>query len=295
MSSIVLRKEFIDQKALFREKFMTKTVLITGCSSGFGKATAGLFLDRGWNVVATMRTPSPAFGDSGRLLVARMDVTDAESVDRAVDDGIRRFGGIDAVVNNAGIGLFSAMEATPASTIREVFETNVFGVMTVVRKIIPHLRERRSGTIVNVTSSTGLAPMPLVSVYAASKTAIEGFSESLAYELSIFNIRVKIVEPGMAPTTSFAANGSERMNGLLPESYANYAAQLFEYMQNQSTPTTAERDVAEKVFEAAGDESGRLRYPAGADSEMLAQLRWTNSDEEYLNRMRAMFAPELKI
>lgn len=274
---------------------MTKTVLITGCSSGFGKATAELFLNKGWNVVATMRTPSEIFGENERVLVERMDVTDADSISRAIDSGIERFGRIDAVVNNAGIGLLSALEATPAATIREVFETNVFGVMTVAQKIIPYMREQRSGTIINVTSNVALTPMPLVSVYAASKTAIEGFSESLAYELSLFNICVKIVEPGYAPTTRLGANGSERMNGLIPEFYANYFAELMANLQNQSAGFTREQDVAEKVFAAATDESERLRYPAGADSETSAAQRWTNSEEEYMKQMRAAFAPKSKM
>lgn len=275
---------------------MTKTILITGCSSGFGKATAELFLTRGWNVIATMRSPSEAFGDSDRVLVTRLDVTDPDSISQAINAGIERFGRIDAVVNNAAIGLFSALEVTPASTIQEIFETNVFGVMAVTQMIIPHMREQGSGTIINVTSSAAITPMPLVSVYTASKTAIEGFSESLAYELSLFNIRVKIVEPGRAPATSFAANGSERMKGLLPEAYENYAAELFESMLTPSaTEYTSEQNVAEKVFAAATDESDKLRYPAGADSEMFAGLRWTNSEDEYLKRMRAIFAPKLKV
>ena len=272
---------------------MTKTVLITGCSSGFGKATAELFLTYGWNVIATMRVPTEAFGDSDRMLVTRLDVTDPNSISSAINSGIKRFGRIDAVVNNAAIGLLSALEVTPTSTIHEIFETNVFGVMAVTQKIIPFMREQHSGTIINVTSSAALTPMPLVSVYTASKTAIEGFSESLAYELSLFNIRVKIVEPGRAPATNFAANGSERMKGLIPESYADYAAQLMKGMQNPSAEYTSEQDVAEKVLAAATDESDRLRYPAGADSEMFAELRWTNSEDEYLKRMQEMFGPKL--
>jgi NAD(P)-dependent dehydrogenase (short-subunit alcohol dehydrogenase family) len=278
-----------------KENEMPKTVLITGCSSGFGKATVKLFLTHEWNVVATMRSPSESFRDTDQVLVARMDVTDPDSISRAIDSGIRKFGRIDAVVNNAGIGLFSALEVTPTSTIHEVFDTNVFGVMAVIQKAIPHMREQRSGTIINVTSSAGLAPMPLVSVYAASKQAIEGFSESLSYELSIFNIRVKIVEPGLAPTTGFSTNTSERMKGLIPESYGNYAGQLMESMQNYPTAYTSEQEVAEKVYTAATDESDRLRYPAGADSEMFAQLRWTKYEDEYLRRMGAMFGPKSKI
>jgi NAD(P)-dependent dehydrogenase (short-subunit alcohol dehydrogenase family) len=294
MSSIYLESEIY---LLKRRIIMSKTVLITGCSSGFGKATAELFLSQKWNVIATMRTPPENFGEifdgGGQVLVTQMDVNDPDSISRAIDSGIQRFGRIDAVVNNAGIGLFGALEATPASTIREVFETNVFGVIAVAQKVIPYLREQRSGTIINVTSNTALTPMPLVSVYAASKTAIEGFSESLAYEMSLFNIRVKLVEPGFAPTTSFGANSNERIKSLIPEPYANYAGQLLNNLQNRSVAYTREQDVAEKIFAAATDESDKLRYPAGADSEASAELRWTNSEDEYLRQMRATFAPKV--
>ena len=271
---------------------MNKTVLITGSSSGFGKATVEHFLNNEWNVIATMRSPKEVFGDNDRLLVTHLDVTDSDSITRAIESGIEKFGRIDAIVNNAGIGLMSAMEATPASTIKDIFETNVFGVMNVTQKIISYFREQRSGTIINVTSNTALTPMPLVSVYAASKTAIEGFSESLAYELSIFNVRIKIVEPGYAPTTDFTANNSHRMDGLIPDFYSDYAAQLFRNLQNQTAGYTKESDVAEKVFAAATDESNKLRYPAGADSESSAQLRWTNSEDEYLRHMWETFAPK---
>ena len=146
-----------------------KTVLITGCSSGYGRATALFFLERGWNVVATMRSPrTEVLPASERLRVLRLDVTDRGSIAGAVRDGIAAFGGLDAVVNNAGIGMFSAFEVTPEQAIRQVFETNTFGVMAVTQAVVPHLRERRAGTLINVTSSVGIVPMPLVRVYAAS-------------------------------------------------------------------------------------------------------------------------------
>jgi NAD(P)-dependent dehydrogenase (short-subunit alcohol dehydrogenase family) len=271
---------------------MNKTVLITGSSSGFGKATVEYFLQNGWNVIATMRRIEQVFENNDRLMVTQLDVTDSQSITQAIEAGIEKFGRIDAIVNNAGIGLLGALEATPDSTIRDIFETNVFGVMEVTKKIIPYFREQRSGIIINVSSNTALTPMPLVSVYAASKTAIEGFSESLAYEMSIFNVRVKIVEPGYAPTTNFTANNSARMQGLIPESYSEYAGQLFRNLQNQSAGYTTVTDVAEKVFIAATDESNKLRYPAGSDSETSAQLRWNNSEEYYLNQMWESFAPK---
>lgn len=264
-----------------------KTVLITGCSSGYGRATATLFLERGWNVVATMRTPERAqgFPESDRLRLLRLDVTDRGSIDAAIRDGIAAFGGIDAAVNNAGIGLMSAFEATPDRMIREIFETNTFGVMAVTQAVIPHFRERRAGTLINVTSSVGIVPMPLVSVYTASKLAVEGFTESLSYELSSFGVRTKIVEPGYGPTTAFSANSTDRLRGLLPEAYSAYAEQLFRGYA--AAKTTNEVDVARVVWLAATDGSERLRYAAGPDAEDLAAMRRASPGEEYLAQMRA--------
>jgi len=268
---------------------MTYTVLITGCSSGFGKATAELFLARGWNVIATMRSPRPAlFEESERLLVTALDVTDPDSISNAIAEGIARFGRIDALVNNAGIGLLSAFEATPDEVIQNVFETNTFGVMSVVRAIVPHMRERGSGTIINVTSSVGIAPMPLVAVYTASKYAIEGFSESLAYELGAFGVRVKVVEPGLAPSTSFAANSDGRMDDLMPAAYSAFAGRYLKSMQDYPTSYTTEADVAGAVYAAATDDGERLRYPAGADSVMLAEMRQSLSEQAFIARMRTM-------
>jgi NAD(P)-dependent dehydrogenase (short-subunit alcohol dehydrogenase family) len=227
------------------QRHIKSTVLITGCSSGFGKASAALFLTRGWNVIATMRTPKPGlFEESDQLLVTSLDVTNPQSVSDAIAKGIARFGKIDVLVNNAGIGLFGAHEVTPDETIRQVFETNTFGVMAANRAIAPHMRERGSGTIINVTSSAGIAPMPMVAVYTASKYAIEG-SESLAYELGTFGVRVKIVEPGLAPSTSFAANSGGRCDNLIPPAYADYAERYLKSMQEYPTAYTDPEDVAE--------------------------------------------------
>ncbi len=183
---------------------MTRTILITGTSSGYGKATAEFFLSRGWNVIATMRRPDPdrLVGNTDRLRVLPLDVTDEQSIAALIDAA----GPVDVLVNNAGIGMVGAFEATPISAIRTIFETNSFGVMAMTQAIIPQMRKRRSGTIINVTSSTTLASFPLAAAYTASKQAIQGFSGSLAHELGHFNIRVKLVEPGYAPTTRFATN-----------------------------------------------------------------------------------------
>jgi NAD(P)-dependent dehydrogenase (short-subunit alcohol dehydrogenase family) len=252
---------------------MTKTVLITGASSGYGKATAELFLGRGWNVVATMRHPNPdIFASHDGLKVLPLDVTNASHVRDFLAEALALFGTIDVLVNNAGIGVVGAFEATPMSTVREIFETNTFGVMAMTQAVLPYFRERRSGTVVNVTSSVTLARMPLAAAYTASKAAIEGFTGSLAFELEHFNVRVKLIEPGYAPTTRFATNGAARMNGLIPEAYASFAEPIFAAFA-QPAAVTIESDVAEAVWRAANDATGQLRFPAGADAVALAQTR----------------------
>jgi NAD(P)-dependent dehydrogenase (short-subunit alcohol dehydrogenase family) len=246
------------------------TVLITGCSSGYGLATALHFHALGWKVFAAMRRPEalPAgvIPASDRLQPVALDVTDPESIANAVQS----CGAIDVLVNNAGIGLFGAFEATPMSTVREVFETNTLGTMAMCQAVLPQFRKRRAGSIINVTSSSVLAPMPLVAAYTASKTAVEGFTASLALELAEFGVRARLVQPGYAPTTRFAANGSERMQGLVPEPYASYAQQVFA-MLTQVKTFTAEADVAEAVWRAATEMDGPLRRPAGADAVALAR------------------------
>jgi len=243
-----------------------KTVLITGCSSGYGLQTARHFLAQGWKVIATMRTPREGlFPASGNLCVLALDVTQPDSIAQALDAA----GPIDVLVNNAGIGLLGAFEATPMSTVRDVFETNTFGVMAMCQAVIPQFRARRSGTIVNVTSSATLAAYPLVACYTASKSAIEGFTESLELELKEFDVRVKLVEPGYGPTTSFASNGQQRMQGLIPPAYEPFAHSIFAGYANV-TAVTRETDVAEAVWKAAGDTTSQLRFRAGADALALA-------------------------
>ncbi|MGV3479879.1 MAG: SDR family oxidoreductase [Sphingobium sp.] len=272
---------------------MNRTILITGTSSGYGKAVAALFLDRGWNVIATMRRPDAGVFEirSDRLALLPLDVTDPEGIDAAIAGGIARFGAIDVLVNNAGIGLASAVEATPDAVIREIFETNSFGVFATCRAIIPQMRRQGHGTIVNVTSSAAIGPMPLVAVYAGSKCAVEGYTEALAYELRPFGIDARLVEPGYAPTTNFTANGGARMAGLIPADYGDFAQACFARMAEYPTPYCTEAEVAEAVFVAATDKGDAIRFPAGADSNMLAELRWSTSEDRYRRRMREMFDP----
>lgn len=242
------------------------TVLITGCSSGYGLETARYFDAQGWNVIATMRTPREGIlPPSARMHVLPLDVTRPESI----ADALEMAGPIDVLVNNAGIGVVGAFEATPMAHIRKVFETNTFGVMAVCQAAIPMFRARRSGVIVNVTSSVTLAPMPLAAAYTASKQAIEGFTGSLAHELAYFGVRAKLVEPGYAPTTRFSQNTEVRLEHLIPESYAGFAGPILEGFATPALVTT-EQDVAETIWRAAGDLTGQLRFPAGLDAVALA-------------------------
>jgi len=244
-----------------------QTILITGCSSGYGLETARHFLANGWNVIATMRTPrQDILPRSERLRILPLDVTSEASIAAVV----KAAGQIDVLVNNAGIGVVGAFEATTMSHIRKVFDTNSFGVMAMAQAVIPQMRERRSGAIVNVTSSATLAPMPLAAAYTASKQAIEGFTGSLAHELGYFGIRAKLVEPGYAPTTRFTQNTSVPIEDMIPEAYADFAAPIFAAFA-QPALTTRESDVAEAVWAAVHDTSGQLRFPAGPDAVALAK------------------------
>lgn len=243
-----------------------KTVLITGTSSGYGLETARYFHARGWNVIATMRTPRDGLlPRSDRIRILPLDVTRPDSIAAA----IKAAGPVDVLVNNAGIGVVGAFEATPMSHIRKVFETNTFGVMAMVQAVVPQMRVRRSGVIINVTSSVTLAPHPLAAAYTASKSAIAGFTGSLAHELGAFGVKAKLVEPGYAPTTQFGANTDIPVSELIPEAYADYARPIFAGFANPSL-TTKESDVAEAVWLAATDGSDQLHFPAGADAVALA-------------------------
>lgn len=241
------------------------TVFITGCSSGFGLETARYFLDHDWKVIATMRKPlEDPLPRSARLRVLALDVTDPQSVRQAVEDA----GPIDVLVNNAGIGLLGVFESTSIETAREIFATNTFGTMAMIQAVLPQFRQRQSGVIVNVTSSVTLKPLPLLAVYTASKAAVTAFTDSLALELKQFNVRMKLVIPGRAPTR-FSENAKARMQGGIPQAYENFAKGVFAGMAPSLQGTQA-LDVAEAVWRAVNDPSCPTRIPAGADAVELA-------------------------
>ena len=246
-----------------------KTVLITGCSSGFGLETAQLFLEKGWKVVATMRNPkADLFPKSAHLRILALDLTKAESITKAIAEA----GPIDVLVNNAGVGMLGALEGTPLEQIRDLYETNLFGPMALIQVVLPQMRERKAGVIINVSSSTTSRPLPLLSIYTASKAAMNHFTTSLQLELAPFNIRVRVVLPGRSPETQFGANAQARMLSF-PAPYQEFAGEIFGHMKNYSGPVTYSKDVAEAVYVAATDASSPMLTPAGEDAKQSEAAR----------------------
>jgi NAD(P)-dependent dehydrogenase (short-subunit alcohol dehydrogenase family) len=240
------------------------SVLITGCSSGFGLEAARLFLDRGWNVVATMRKPQPdVLPASDRLRVVALDITDPASIAQAVSAA----GAIDVLVNNAGFGAAIPIELTPLETARALFETNTLGTLAMTQALLPQFRERRAGVIINVTSTATLRPLPLVGVYRSSKAAVNAFTESLAVEVEPFDIRVRLVLPGRSPETRFSDNAREHMHGMDHPAYAPLFGRVLARFRDTSGPITHAPDVAEAIWRAATDPNTPMRIAAGADAE----------------------------
>lgn len=237
------------------------TVLITGASSGYGLETARHFHAQGWHVIATMRRPQPELLPSERVTVLPLDVTDPQSIAAC----LAAAGPVDVLVNNAGIGMVGAFEASPLEHVRMLFDTNTFGTMAMTQAMLPLMRAQGGGTIVNVSSSVTLAVSPFAAAYTASKTAVEGFSRSLALEIASFGIRVRLVEPGYAATTRFSANTALPIADLIPPAYADVAGPIFAAFA-QPALTTREIEVAEAVWRAANDRTGQVRFPAGPDA-----------------------------
>lgn len=271
---------------------MKKTVLITGCSSGIGKTTAYYYAEQGWNVVATMRDVSMGadLAQAG-ITVLRLDVQDKDSIAQAIDLAISRFGRIDVLVNNAGFGLFGVFESIPDEKIRQQFDVNLFGVMDVSRSLLPHFRQNKAGVIVNISSGAGVFTLPMLSLYCASKFALEGFSEALSYELLPLGIQVRIVEPGGVVSTNFGQRSAAEAGYV--NAVADYAdftaatAQVFAGLRQTRLGT--ELDVAKVIYQASIDDSEQLRYVATEDIKPLLQARRESCESEYIQLMRSSF------
>ncbi|WP_369936171.1 SDR family oxidoreductase [Xanthomonas tesorieronis] len=244
-----------------------KTVLITGCSSGFGLETARYFLARDWQVIATMRTPrEDLLPPSERLRVLPLDVTDAQSIRAAVAAA----GPIDVLVNNAGFGAPAPFELMDMDTVRALFDTNTFGAMALTQAVLPQMRARGAGVVVNVTSSVTYRPLPLVGVYRAAKAAVNAFTESLASEVEPFGVRVRLVLPGSSGETRFRDTARTGLRGMDDPIYGDFMRQTLARMAESTGPGTRMQDVAEAVWRAATDPSAPMYLPAGADAVQWA-------------------------
>ena len=251
---------------------MDKVILITGASTGIGNETAKLFQAKNWRVAATMRSPEKT-EDLHKIVdieCIRLDVTDTDSIKAAIAETLEKFGRIDAVVNNAGYGLVGAFEAASPEQIEKQFQTNVFGLMNVCREILPYFRERKKGTIVNVASVGGRMTFPFYSIYHASKWAVEGFSESLQYEVEPFNIRVKIIEPGPIKTDFYASSQDvTKKDGLT--AYDHFLDKALPNMQKAGSDAPDGRIVAETIYEAVTDGSKKMRYGVNTKGILAAR------------------------
>lgn len=238
-------------------------ILITGCSSGFGLSIAQTFLAQGWDVIATMRAPrTDLLPAHEKLTVLPLDVTSAESIAEAVEAA----GPLDALVNNAGVGMLNVLEGSEMSKVREVFETNLFGAIAMTRAVFPQMRVRGTGVIVNVSSSVTIKSLPALSVYSASKAALNAFTESFALEAAVFGVRAKLVLPGSAPTTAFGKNAVARMGLDIPEHYSAFVHDYLAKLRSGTEFTTSE-DVAEAVWRAVTVADAPMKTPAGADAQ----------------------------
>ncbi|WP_462266893.1 SDR family oxidoreductase [Mucilaginibacter sp.] len=248
-----------------------KTIVITGASSGIGKATAIYFAQKGWNVAATMRNTDgiSGFADYPSIVTFKLDVTNTESIKNAVGQMLQKFPDVDVLYNNAGYALAGAFEATTDEQVRKQFETNLFGAMNVTRAFLPHFRSKKKGIILNTTSSGGILTFPLYSIYNSTKWALEGFMEALQFELKPFNIRIKNIEPG-----TVKSEFTENISFVSNPDYDNYAKKVqhntLASYKNAPTPDV----VAKTAYKAATDNTFKLRYPATPQAKVAFFFRW---------------------
>lgn len=263
---------------------MQKTIFITGASAGLGKATAKLFQSKGWNVIATMRNPEneKELTQLKNVTVLKLDVTDPIQIKETISKAIELHS-IDVVLNNAGYGLIGALEAVSDEQLKRQFETNVFGTIRVTQAFIPYFREKKKGLFVTTTSIAGLIGLPLNSIYNATKWALEGWSEGLAFELNELGIGVKTVAPG-GIKTDFAGRSLDKTQH---EAYTELASKLYNGF-DPNTFTSAEA-IAQTVYEAITDDKDTLRYVAGTDAQALYERRLQIGNEAFRKEIHQFY------
>ncbi|AOY81229.1 SDR family oxidoreductase [Moorena producens JHB] len=269
---------------------MSKTILITGASSGIGKATAKLFQEKGWNVVATMRSPEKEteLTTLDNVLVTRLDVLDQNSITKAIQLGIEKFAKIDVLVNNAGYGAFGPLEATPREKITRQFDVNVIGLLDVTKAILPHFRQNKDGILINISSIGGKMTFPLFSLYNGTKFAVEGISEGLSFEMEAIGCKVKIIEPGII-NTDFAGRSLDMSNDESLTEYQELIGKLFNSMESFPDQASEPIVVANVIYEAATDGTDKLRYTAGEDARMMVANRKELDDKTFIQGIKEQF------
>jgi NAD(P)-dependent dehydrogenase (short-subunit alcohol dehydrogenase family) len=265
---------------------MNKTIFITGASAGLGKATAKLFAAKGWNVIATMRKPENETEltrlENVRLLP--LDVTSVEQI-KATTQQALALGPVDVVFNNAGYSLLGALEATTDEQLVRQMETNFLGVVRVTQAFIPHFRAKKAGLFITTSSSAGLMAFPVSSMYDASKWALEGWSESLSFELSQFGISIKNIEPGLVSTDM-----AERAVHVSHPAYDELAGKFFAHISNSESLVSTPEQIAQVVYEAATDGSDTLRYVCGEDAKAMYAQRLAVGAEAFRKGIQQMIA-----
>ncbi|KXX69410.1 SDR family oxidoreductase [Flammeovirga sp. SJP92] len=268
---------------------MSKTILITGCSTGIGRMTAKHFQEKGWNVAATVRSNPEQDTELNALenvLVVTLDVTKEDTIKEAIAKTVERFGKIDVLLNNAGYGSYGILEATPEKAIRMQFDVNVIGTLLVTKNVLPYMRKAGTGTIINISSMGGKISFPLGTLYHGSKFAVEGMSEALSFELEAIGLQVKMIEPGMI-NTNFEATVSKSMNvDPAQTEYGPFLEKVMAGMQKAGSVNSEPIIVAEKIYEAATDGKKQLRYIAGPDAEQIIAARKQLDDDAYMEMMK---------
>ncbi len=264
---------------------MSKSILITGASSGIGKATAIHFQQQGWNVIATMRSPEKEteLRKLENILLEKLDVLDEASIEQAIKNGLSKFGKIDALLNNAGYGAYGPLETFPKENVIRQFNTNVMGLIDVTKAIIPHFRTNNDGVIVNISSIGGQMTFALGSLYHGTKFAVEGISESLHYEMKEIGVKVKIVQPGFI-ATDFGSRSFDFQAGNI-EAYQPLIGSLMKQWQNPNNTVSQPSLVAEIIYEAVTDGTNKLRYTAGDDANFLLDCRKKMNDDAFFEMM----------
>ena len=267
---------------------MKKTIFITGASTGIGKETAMLFHSKGWNVIATMRTPEKGteLSKLDNVWVTKLDVQDLDLIETAVKQGIQKFGKIDVLLNNAGYGAYGPLESFPRENILRQFNTNVLGLLDVTRVLLPYFRQQKSGIIINVSSIGGKMTFPFGTLYHGTKFAVEGISEALSYEVEEFGGKVKIVEPG-AIATDFAGRSFDFSNDPTLTEYQPLVGKVLAATQAMFANASPASVAASVIYEAATDGTDQLRYTAGEDAKAIIANRKLADDATFIAGMKA--------